>query len=70
MSKQTTLEEAVAAFPAAPRWQRLPIIRHIRAIWFTWLIARHYEFYETLGYLPINADYDYEIRNAIWRGEK
>ena len=49
--------------------KRLPIIRHARAIWAIWAIRRHYRLWGALGYLPVNAQSDYDRARAIWRGE-
>jgi hypothetical protein len=49
--------------------KRLPIIRHLRWVYHTWQVNKHYEFYRKLGMLPVNADKDYEVLDAIWRGE-
>jgi hypothetical protein len=57
-------------FPTAVWWKRLPIIRHIRAVWVSVQLARHYAFWETMGAIPWGAQKDYAIRDAIWRGEK
>lgn len=68
--REIAIREAVANHPAAAWPWRLPIIRHIRAIRSAYLINRHYDFYRSLGSLPVNVDLDYAIRDAIWRGEK
>lgn len=60
----------ISGVPAAPWPLRLPIIRHVRAIVATKRINDHYEMWAQIGFLPVNADYDYAVRDAIWRGEK
>ena len=47
----------------------LPIIRHVR--WWLGLtrVNRHYAMWQSLGYLPVNADSDYQVLDMIWRGE-
>lgn len=68
--REIAIREAVAAHPAA-RWPlRLPVIRHIRALRVTFALRRHYAFWSAMGSLPVNADMDYAIRDAIWSGEK
>jgi hypothetical protein len=49
---------------------RLPIIRHIRWLIYSWRVERHYEMWRQLGYLPVHIDQDVEVLNAIWRGER
>lgn len=49
---------------------RLPIIRHVRYFWLRWRVNQHYAFYRSLGMLPVNADSDYAVLDAIWRGEQ
>lgn len=68
--RETAIREAVAAYPAAAWYLRLPLVRHFRAIRETIGINRHYALWTTMGSLPVNADLDYAIRDAIWRGEK
>ena len=68
--REIVVREAVAAHPAAARYLRLPLIRHLRAIRTTININRHYALWTAMGSFPVNADLDYAIRDAIWRGEK
>lgn len=68
--RETAIREAIAAHPAATWYLRLPLVRHFRAIRATIGINRHYAFWTAMGSLPVNADADYAIRDAIWRGEK
>lgn len=68
--REIVIREAVAAHPAAAWYLRLPLIRHLRAIRTTIKINRHYAIWTAVGSLPVNADLDYAIRDAIWRGEK
>lgn len=49
--------------------KRLPIIRHIRWLYNSIQVAKHYEAYMQLGMLPVNAEYDLAILDKIWRGE-
>lgn len=68
--RDIAIRKAVAVYPAAPLWKRLPVIRHIRAIWLTRQINQHYALWAMMGSLPVNSDLDYAIRDAVWRGEK
>jgi hypothetical protein len=49
--------------------KRLPIIRHIRYYIERYRVNRHYAFWGTFGMHDGNAKYDYEVLDAIWRGE-
>jgi hypothetical protein len=49
--------------------KRWPIIRHIRWLYLTHRVNQHYRTWLALGYLPVNADSDYEHLDKIWRGE-
>lgn len=49
--------------------KRLPIIRHIRYFLLRIEVNRHYARWQKLGYLPVNAQYDYDCLDKIWRGE-
>ena len=69
-TREQQVSRIVSDFPAAPRYLRLPIIRHVRAIIATRNIVRHYRAWATIGASPCNADIDFAIRDAIWRGEK
>lgn len=64
------IREFVAAQPTPPRFLRLPMVRHIRAIVATMLVNRHYSRWARMGYFPSNSDLDYAVCDAIWRGEK
>lgn len=48
---------------------RLPIIRHIRYFYGRYRVNQHYAHWRELGYLPVHADHDYAVLDAIWRGE-
>ena len=54
--------------PAAWYW-RLPVIRHVRYYFLRYQVAQHYEYYLSIGMLPVHMDRDLEILEAIWRGE-
>jgi hypothetical protein len=49
---------------------RLPIIRHIRWLVYSYRVARHYEMWTKLGFLPVHVDQDVAVLDAIWRGER
>lgn len=48
----------------------LPIIRHIRWLYLSWQVERHYEMWSSLGMLPVNRSRDDAVLDAIWRGEQ
>jgi hypothetical protein len=49
---------------------RLPIIRHIRWLYYCYQVERHYALWlEINGSLPVYRDRDEEVLHAIWRGE-
>ena len=50
-------------------WKRWPVIRHIRYFRLLYQVNRHYEAWMQLGYLPVNADHDYDVLDRIWKGE-
>ena len=50
--------------------KRWPIIRHIRWLYLSWKVERHYEAWRSLGMLPSNREHDDKILDAIWRGEQ
>lgn len=47
----------------------LPIIRHARYFVGLYRVNRHYEMYAQLGMIPVYADHDMAVLDAIWRGE-
>jgi hypothetical protein len=49
--------------------KRWPIIRHIRAMILMWRIERHYERWQKIGAIGVNAERDYQQARRIWRGE-
>lgn len=68
--REALIRAHVAAAPTAVWWKRLPVIRHAR-YWRTMVaINRHYDWWLAFGSLPVNADLDYAVADAIWRGEK
>jgi hypothetical protein len=67
------VEETQAFIDAQPTaaWPlRLPIIRHVRAIILSVKLANHYSAWEAMGAIAWDANKDYAVRDAIWRGEK
>lgn len=52
--------------PTAPWWKRLPVVRHIRAIWIMWQIERWYAYGP--GSIGIRTGYDDWVAYGIWRG--
>ena len=69
-TRKAEVSDAVARYPAAAWYLRLPIIRHVRALIATRNILRYYRTLEAIGVIPFNADIDFAIRDAIWKGEK
>jgi hypothetical protein len=49
---------------------RLPIIRHIRWLYYSWQIEKHYAMWRELGSLPVNRHLDEEVLDQIWRGDR
>lgn len=50
--------------PPSPGWQRLPIIRHVRAIYSVFMIERHYAYFPHL----LRSGYDAWVLHGIWKG--
>lgn len=50
--------------------KRLPIIRHIRWLYYTWQVRRHYAMWASMGAMPWNYSEDKKALDAIWRGER
>lgn len=49
-------------------FRRLPIIRHFLALKLMKQINNHYDFWVSIGSLPVNAESDYKVARAIWDG--
>jgi hypothetical protein len=49
---------------------RLWGIRHIRYFYLRYKMNQHYDMWAQLGSLPVYIDRDYEVLDAIWRGER
>lgn len=52
--------------PSAPRWKRLPIIRHIRALKLKVAVERHYS--AGIGMIGIRSGYDDWVIYGVWYG--
>jgi hypothetical protein len=50
-------------------WKRLPVVRHARWAYHTYQVNRHYEMWAMMGMVPSNAGRDYDVLDAIWRGD-
>jgi hypothetical protein len=50
--------------------RRLPIIRHLRWLYWSWKVEQHYAMWESLGSLPVRRHLDEAVLDAIWRGER
>ena len=56
------------SMPTAPAWKRLPIIRHVRAIYHAINVSRHNAFYRSMGMIP--TGYDEWVVHGIWKGKE
>ena len=54
--------------PSAPLWKRLPVIRHVRAIYNVIMIDRHERLWRSLGAIP--SGYDRWVVWGIWHGQE
>jgi hypothetical protein len=52
--------------PSAVWWKRLPVIRHIRAIYYKGRVSRHNAFWISVGQIP--TGYDSWVVYGIARG--
>lgn len=52
--------------PSAPRWKRLPVIRHIRWFFASIKVRQHERFYTSLGLL--RTGYDQWVLYGIFKG--
>lgn len=52
------------AMPPVSRWRRLPIIRHLRAVYGAWRAEQFYEPFSRMGML--NTGYDRWVVSGIW----
>jgi len=51
--------------------KRWPIIRHIRFFYLRYKVNQHYDMWrEATGALPVHIQKDYDVLDAIWRGER
>lgn len=53
--------------PVSPWWKRLPIIRHVRAVYGSIMVSRHNSFWLSAGLIP--TGYDQWVLHGIWHGE-
>jgi hypothetical protein len=49
--------------------KRLSIIRHIRWLYLSWQVEKHYAMWSELGMLPVHRHLDDEQLIRVWRGE-
>ena len=52
--------------PGAPRWKRLPVIRHVRVIYHVARLTLWRRHWEARGYVP--HGYDDWVLAGMWRG--
>ena len=51
--------------------KRWPIIRHVRYFYLRYRVHQHYDMWRAAtGALPVNIQSDYDVLDAIWRGEQ
>jgi hypothetical protein len=50
--------------------KRLPVIRHLRWLYFSWRVQQHYTMWHQLGSLAVNRHLDDEVLDQIWKGER
>lgn len=65
---QATGERWGWVMPAAPAWKRLPVIRHLRAVWAKVLIERWYSIGP--GSIGIRTGLDDWVVAGIWLGKE
>jgi hypothetical protein len=49
--------------------RRLPVIRHLRWLYWSRKVDQHYAMWMQLGSLPVNRHLDEAYLDRIWRGE-
>ena len=54
--------------PSARLWKRLPIIRHVRALWLAWQAEKHAAAWAAMGAIP--SGYDSWILYGIFHGHE
>lgn len=54
--------------PTAPLWKRLPVIRHVRAMYLTIQVSRHNQFWLAMGAVP--NGYDAWVLHGIFIGKE
>lgn len=53
------------SLPSSPWWKRLPIIRHVRALFLAYCVERHERAWSGIG---IPTGYDQWILFGLWHG--
>lgn len=52
-------------------WMRWPGIRHVRFFYLRYRVNQHYDMWrKETGALPVHIQRDYDVLDAIWRGER
>jgi hypothetical protein len=49
--------------------KRWPLVRHVRYFVHVYRMNKHYDFWRSLGYLPVNIEHDEKILQDIWDGK-
>ena len=55
-------------FPTPPWYKRLPGVRHIRAMWFSYRCNRHYELWRQAGFIGGWSEQEVAYWSAILKG--
>jgi hypothetical protein len=50
--------------------KRLPVIRRLRWLIWSWRVEQHYAMWQRLGSLPVHRRPDDAVLDQIWRGER
>jgi hypothetical protein len=53
--------------PSAPKWKRLPVVRHIRAMYHSWRVSRHQQMW-TAATGALHSGYDRWVIYGMARG--
>ena len=69
MVKLIEIEPGGAGHAREEGMKRWPIIRHVRYFYWCYRVNQHYDSWGMLGSLPVYIGRDYEVLDAIWRGE-
>lgn len=54
--------------PTAAFWKRLPLVRHVRAIYYAIQVDRHNRFWRAMGAIP--TGYDAWVIHGIFTGKE